>query len=124
MCAFTNCINLQNVSLPCLTAIGEHAFENCINLQKLNFNNPLSLDNYCFSGCNNLVSLNFLYNVTSDGWVGTIMPYTFSYSPFDWDYAEANNLSKGYLYVKNISIFTAATNWTALNPSMFRLLST
>ena len=66
---FSNCTNLQEISLPTnLTSIGDGAFENCSTLTSLTI--PASVKEVgenAFSGCNNIA--NVYYQGTVDQWL-------------------------------------------------------
>jgi hypothetical protein len=60
--------NLETISIPLVTIIGDYAFSGCTRLVSVkNLNSVTSIGNYAFSGCTNLVSVENLNSVTSIG---------------------------------------------------------
>lgn len=67
--AFTNCINLTNISIPAsVLSIGDYAFSLCSSLASITFpQNLTKIGNYAFLGCSSLTSLIFPQALTEIG---------------------------------------------------------
>ncbi len=63
--AFSNCLNLKNITLnDCVVSIGDYAFNDCMSLKRVDL--PLGLtkiNSYLFSGCSKLTTVTICENV-------------------------------------------------------------
>lgn len=55
--AFTDCVNLEEVSVPLATTIGKSAFGGCLELKKVEIGNCSSLGDYTFNQCAKLSTI-------------------------------------------------------------------
>jgi len=56
--AFTNCVSLQNISLPACGFINNYAFSNCSKLTSIELPLCSTIGAYAFAGCKSLSSVN------------------------------------------------------------------
>lgn len=57
---FAGCINLKMAYLPRVTLIGDHSFAGCTNLEEITLSSSVLIGSDSFEGCNNLTKINYI----------------------------------------------------------------